>query len=530
MKKIFLCSLVLIFLQIKQLQGVELSNYKLLINPYLTSSRTLPEFKNVNAFTLLLKNGQLFSYGDNGLVAPHLPDDFTVSQIYSSVTAFAVLSTKGEVISWGDQDNGGRGAPTNMISTEPNSIVSNFTGFLARCSDGTLAEWGSLPLSPDVQEAISSGKKVKQLYAGHTVFIALLEDPNTQLQTLYSWGYNQSDPNESLNKKFEISTATTVKTVVTTCGAVAALLTDGTLLPPWGNSSEGGAIPEGRIPQGEKIKSIVAGEHAFAALSEAGLVYGWGNVTRGGFSPILPDKTTATEIYANDGNFSGVLSNTNIVVWGQYIDKDPTTQKNEKVIPMLKTSEVTGVWSPEETNTPNNINCVVPNGNAFAAITTDRTGKTKGVNRILTWGKSSEAILPTFVTSSTKAIKSIIPCQGSFTVLYQDGTIQSWGDWADGETAMTWTDDKGQLTQTPPLPKKADGTSKKVTALVSNLNAYMALLEDGSLFYWGGACSMASNGIFQPSLSFSYGQSISTPSDTSPLWFASPFVKYIFNE
>ncbi|MBX9742039.1 MAG: hypothetical protein K2W99_00635 [Chthoniobacterales bacterium] len=537
MKTIQLLLFNLLIIGAIQLKGDEISSsdYSLVPQPYITSPRTSTEFKNFSAFAVLLDNGQLFSYGReslaptaNAIVAPQLPDDFTVYQIYSSPVAFMALSTQGKVVSWGDPAQGSV-APTDDIDVQvdSNTIVSNFTGFVARLKNGKLAEWGTLSLSPDVQEAIDSGKKVVQLYAGYTIFVAVLEDSKTHVQTLISWGYNRANPSESLNKTISVPSTTKVQTVVTTFGAATALFSDGSI-QSWGAASEGGLTAS--IPKNEKIMRILAGQHAFAALSNTGHIYGWGNANFGGFSPTLPEKTAATAIYANDVDFAVMLNDGNIFSWGFHI-QDPKTQKNQKIIPRYinkNRKPRRWPWSEETTSLfLDEVQFIIPNGEAFAALTIDDYRN----NKIFTWGSANEENSPGR-TISTKgevsfapvpAVSAIIPCQFSFTVLYQDGTIQSWGKWADGKTDIA----------TPSLPQKEDGTVKKVTALVSDLNAYMAILEDGSLFYWGGACSPPlTDGTFQPSADFSYGKTILISGETpapKALWFVYPFAKYIYN-
>lgn len=537
-----LCSLLFFGLGATQLKAnnFSISDFTLQSKPYLTSPRTLTEFKNFSAFAAFLDNGQIFSFP---IAAPQLPDDFIVSQVYSSsISAFAALSTNGEVISWGNLGNG-ETTPVIIsdVSTDINSIVSNATGFVARRNDGTLVEWGNFSLSSEVQDAISSGKKIIQLYAGYTVFIAVLEDPTTHAQTLVSWGYNKAKPNvptlpgyESLNKTIELTPKTKVISIVATFGAVAALCNDGTV-QAWGDPNEGGAAPT--LHSGEKIMQLVAGQHAFAAVSDAGHIYAWGNAKMGGSIPndkidkIIANAKVPTPLYANDIDFAVILNDGNIFSWGAHF-KDKDQQLITKTIPVhVTTTKTKGWWGkPSSDSKSDSIKFIIPNGESFAAVTVDSAGN----NRILSWGSANEENSPGRVTSSkgdgsnnpVPAVSYIVPSLFSFTVLYQDRTIQSWGKWANGKTDI----------KTPTL-LKTDGTPLKVASLTSNVNAYMAILEDGSLFYWGGACSALTDGSLQPSDDFSYGKPIfisaevPTPKVPTPkaLWLASPFAKYIYN-
>lgn len=475
---------------------VSLSDFDYSVNSNVVSwQRTNTEFKNLSAFAFLLNNGQLFSVGAScmwpwespfTLETPSLTENQTVQTIYSSGWAFAALLTDGSLVCWGHPALGGA-APYIAPERQVKSIVSCRRGFLALLDNGTLVSWGGMSALPDDG---SRDKHVVSLFGGQTDFAVVLEDTNHQ-QTIVSC-------DTSSNKTQLVPSGRKVSFIVSTMSSFTALLDDGSI-QSWGNLTTGGNTPS--LPKNSKVTTLAAGLSAFSALLDNGMVLCWGDLNQGGASPTLPPGTKATSLFSNENDFAVVLSNGNIFSWGAHGTQSVT-------VPTYRSWFSTYSY---------NIDSIIGNGSAFTALCSNPESPTDN-KTIVCWG--DRAAGGTTPSEKTTGVSAVIPSSLSFTALYHDGTIQSWGEWASSFNGIVPVP-SGPIS-TPTLPK-----GHTVSSLVSNLNTYVAILDDGSLFLWGGTKDFldANN---EP-LGYGYhpeGYAIPLPDGTAALWAASPFYKY----
>ena len=507
MKKIFLIS-ALSLASLSSLSCLahtaSLNQYDLIHCAPVTTDRTVTEYKNESAFTVLLDNGQLFSWGktqlwgDENIVAPAIPDGKSVKEIFSSTAAFAALLDDGTILCWGDSRTGGT-APFVAPQRQVISIASNYRGFVAILDNGTVVTWGALDLPQSLLDAEVQGKHVVSVTSSNGAFAAVVVDPITSQQTMISWGgHSGFRPSNELYATLEIPVGTKVTSIAANRGAFAALLDNGTV-QAWGDKSFGGIAPPFRSDK--KIISLVTTDFAFTVLFADGTIQSWGDQQKGGKTPTLPAGSIVTKIFATECDFAALLSGSDnhgyILSWGTFSTGTFSTGGisggDSKIIIPTKTF---CSWS--KCQRVLSVKSVIANTVSFAAILNDGS--------VIAWGFSDHGGATPSLPAGKKVV-SITPCSDSFTALFVDGTIQSWGCRYGGKK---WIDFDGKTPTNIPA-------ARRVVSLTSNYNTYMALLDDGSLFSWGGDGNSACVD----------GQLISLPEGTKALWMASPFEKYV---
>lgn len=513
-----------------------------------TETRTTTEYKNQSAFTVLLDNGQLFSWcktylwGGENIHAPTVPEGRKVKEIFSSQNAFTALLDNGTILCWGGSDVV---APFIAPERKVCSVASNKKDFVAILDNGTAVAWGPLELPqtlpdeinkfyqdhppivdqygypeypqllesladqvkaaptyglkelpPSLLEAEDQNKQVVSITSSDEAFAAVVADPATSLQTIISWGKHEDSGQETtgdeLNATIEIPAGVKVTSIAANRDAFAALLDNGTI-KVWGDKSFAGEAPQ--LPSDKKVVSLAATDFAFTALFADGTIQSWGHQQDGGKTPTLPAGSTVTKIFATEGDFAALLSggenDGNILSWGAFSTSD-VFSGNSKLIKTVGSSIWNYIgWKSSHSS----VKSVVANTTSFAAILDDGS--------VIAWGLPQDGgATPSFLLTTQKAV-SITPCGASFTALFADGSIQSWGGW--GGTAFGGTTPSN-------LPY-----FHRVKSLTSDYNTYMAILDDGSLFSWGG----------DGNTECPEGQLIQLPEKTKALWMASPFEKHV---
>lgn len=510
-KNIFLCCSTiscLVFFFSPQLKATlaSIQDYASSTNAPVTSVRTTSEFQNQGAFTALLDNGQLFSWGVTFVLDPQ---DFLVSvssskaqveAVYSSPWAFAALFNDGTVSCWGLEGYGGA-APYMGPERQIKVIASNRAGFVALLDNGDLISWGGeYGLSEAVPNAIVAGEKVVSLFTTYNHMAAVLVDPTTGNQRIISWS-NTLYGTPLLDTAVDVPEGKTVTSIVGTDGAFTALLSDNTI-QSWGEPDKGGTAPEVLV-SGKKVKALTAGMSAFAAVCVDGSLYSWGAPDNGGVSPSLPKGATAISVTANDADFAAVLSTGDILSWG--FNTRQSSKSNQATIKMPSHYK----WMTEYKYT---VSAIIGNGGAFTALLLNPDSPASGYT-IQCWGESNGGgVTP---PNNHLYVSAVVPAYKSFTAIYKNGTIFSWGSWASSFPCGVEPVATAPI-ETPTLPVDAKKVPCKVVSIVSNCSTYIATLSDGSLFQWGG---MKDHG-------FTTGNSVPLPAGTKALWIASPFIEY----
>ena len=327
MKKIFLLSalsLASLFSLSCLATTVSLNQYDRIYHEPVAWNRTVTESKNMHAFTVLLDNGQLLSWGqsvwpDALTHAPVVPEGRSVKEIFSSEDAFTALLDNNTMLCWSTKlswSTSGAEIRTPFISPERKicsinsnsggSLDSNSGGFVALLDNGAVVGWGNLNLPPSLSYLEDQGQKVISVTSSWWAFAAVVINPDTAQQTIISWG----DPGvkssvDPYNATIEIPAGIKVTSIAANDYAFAALLDNGTI-KAWGSKNYGGVAP--LFPADKKIVSIAAADFAFTAMFEDGTIQAWGDQQDGGKTPSLPLGSTVTKIFASSHDFAALLS------------------------------------------------------------------------------------------------------------------------------------------------------------------------------------------------------------------------------
>ena len=121
--------------------------------------KTLGEYSNNVAFSVIDKNGDVISWGnrnqggDNSSVASKLKE---ISEIFSNEVAFAALKNDGSVVTWGLAEGGGDSSTVeDLVSSDVINIFSTSASFLAVKEDGSVVTWGLKDAGGDSTKLIS---------------------------------------------------------------------------------------------------------------------------------------------------------------------------------------------------------------------------------------------------------------------------------------------------------------------------------------------------------------------------------------
>ena len=221
---------------------------------------------------------------------------------------------------------------------------------------------------------------------------------------------------------FGNTSAKITKIYATTRGGFAGLLSDGTITA-WGNSSYGGSIPQSVTTAlgGRKVRKIIPGNCAFAALAQGGLLVTWGAANCGGDSSAVATRLA-----------SGVK-------------KVVTTKADDDIY-----GRTTG---------------------AFAALKNDGS--------VVTWGKDYMGGDSLGVAHRLgSGVSKIIANHANFAALKNDGSVVTWG-YRGADNFLYWSDYYKR--QIDPFYFLQDGVSN----VYAGRNSFLALKNDNSLVPWG---------------------------------------------
>lgn len=304
----------------------------------------------------LKSDGTLWAWGDNfyyqlgdgGNSDSYSPKQIGQNNDWIMVTAGRTLNyaikRDGTLWAWGQQSIGGTYAgnghedilkvPTQIQRDNDwidVSTASNHT--LALKKDGTLYAWGlnnngqignGTLVNQSVPIAIAPTMRFRKIKAGDEFSIAIATDG-----TLWAWGSNLygnlangTFTNLGPNTPAQIGTLNNWTTLAAAWGFVLALNNDGTLTS-WGKNNEGqlgignstNMANVQTISLSEKINKIDAMDHGSIAVSDAGVLYVWGDT-----HDKSPTRVASTYrfIEATVGyHFNAAISNEGILyTWG----------------------------------------------------------------------------------------------------------------------------------------------------------------------------------------------------------------------
>ncbi|MEI6417232.1 MAG: RCC1 domain-containing protein [Verrucomicrobiota bacterium] len=459
--------------------------------PRIDLDRTATEFRNSNTFVALLSNGQLFacSYG-KVIDTPKIPQGKKVKEIFSSDAAFTILLDDGKILCFGDINLGGT---TPIIPPERKvvSVFSNKRGFSAILDNGTAIAWGTKLAIPDkLKIAEDNGKKVLSITPAPYAFAAVLEDPVTFRQTIISWGdhyteryyFRPKPENHQFDETVDVPLDTKVTSIAANDAAFTALYENGEIYS-WGDQKFGN-IASAFFQK--KVLSLTSAQWATIATLEDGTIQLFGDRKHEDIMPSLPKGTTISSIFCNGDDFIAILNTGNIVSWG--------------ICPPLR----------EEINPPagTHIQSLIMNKDAFLGLLDN--------GNIICGGDSNIGGNPP--PRSYKKVVSLSATDFSFTELYEDGLLRTWGTWG-------FKSGKDIEAKTP----KNFPYGRHVESICSSPDSYIALLDDGSLFVWG--INIPDGRIVFSSKTNRFFNWLFLDSKTiRALWIASPFEKNILKE
>jgi alpha-tubulin suppressor-like RCC1 family protein len=186
-----------------------------------------------------------------------------------------------------------------------------------------------------------------------------------------------------------------VKEILSTDEAFAAISQDGTVFA-WGNPNSGGEIRDakgGGYVKVEKISRVFSTSMAFATLDNDGYIDAWGNRLAAGFIPEKLKTQKVKMIYSNDDAFVAHLNDNTFVPWGCQFDNEQLKRIN-----LSK-----GIFSSRYT---------------FAALLNDGS--------VYTWGHPDGKIPQKFKDKLKENVIKILPNGKGFTALCKNGDSISW--------------------------------------------------------------------------------------------------------
>jgi alpha-tubulin suppressor-like RCC1 family protein len=364
---------------------------------------------------------------------------------YSNFGGFAALKSDGSIVAWGDIYSGGA-SPSGL--TGVTQIYSGNGAFAALKSDGSVVAWGDSSYGGIAPEGL---RDVTQIFSNANAFAALKSDGH-----IVAWGKSDSGGTAP-------SELSDVEQVFCSAAAFTALKSDGSVVS-WGNSGSGGSAPSWL----SGVNNIYSNVFSFAALRTDGSVVAWGDWRFGGMVP-PGGLSGVTEISSTIAAFAALKSDGTIVAWGDgehggttpsWLTGVSKIYSNYAAFTALKSdgsifswgSGVSGGMAPLGLG---GVTQIFSTANAFAALRSDGS--------VTAWGMSDYGgIAPAGLTGVTQIFSNLF----AFAALKSDGSVVAWGDSTYGGTAPSGLTD--------------------VTQIFSNGGyAFAALKSDGSVVAWG---------------------------------------------
>jgi alpha-tubulin suppressor-like RCC1 family protein len=477
------------------------------------------------AFAALTESGDVYVWGSivyggsveydegNGEVTKIEEEGFgPIKEIYSTRRAFAALTESGDVWVWGNPEyggsseyTGGNGNVAKIVAdgfSNIKAIYSTDRAFAAVDNNGAVWVWGdpnygAYPIVGEgsVQKIEPEGfGAVEKIYSNKGAFVALTVNGD-----VWVWGSSRmggSPIYDSATGVYKIAALTNIniKAISSTSyidgennsgGAFAALTENGDVWV-WGNPFYGGSRYYGIVEEeGEangdihqivelsNIYEIYSTEQAFAAVQiESGAVYVWGNPFYGGsryYGTIegeangnvaqIIELNNIKAIYSTEQAFAAVTQEGTVWVWG-----NPSYGGSQYY--GIVEGEANGNIAPIEELT--NIKAIYSTTQAFASLQ-EETGA------VYVWGNPNYGGSRDYGNGGNIAqleeltnIKAIYSTEEAFAALQEEtGAVWVWGDPAYGGSSIY--DENGDIAQLPNL--------QFVEAIYSTTRAFAAIVR-----------------------------------------------------
>lgn len=330
---------------------------------------------------------------------------------------FGILKNDGSVVSWGrdvSSDNSSKNliGLTDVVEIFPRDKVTRenyfYRTFNALKSDGQLVSWGRYSDTSEVDHLLTN---VKAVYHNFYASAAVKEDGNVVV-----WGDD-----------FEYSTTLEPKDV----GA------DQTALP--NNLND--------------VEEIYATKMAFAAKKSDGTVVVWGDpMVVAGTNEVQAELIDIETIDSSGNCFIATKKDKTVVLWGNGADVVSSACYSDS---QDTSKTVVGA-----------VKIAVALGNTTGA---ESMAVLQSNGHVIVWGHEGGAGDITGFESQLTDIVDVISSDDGYAVLKSDGTVFSWGAYA--QTYQGFDDVKDQLID--------------VKTLYSSLSAFAAVKEDGTVVTWG---------------------------------------------
>ncbi|CBZ50798.1 conserved hypothetical protein [Neospora caninum Liverpool] len=249
-----------------------------------------------------------------------------------------------------------------------------------------------------------------------------------------------------------------VKKIVATQGAMAVLLLRGSVYA-WGLDQFGGTLPS---PEPTGVVDLVANDVGFAALTGGGSVVTWGK------GMVAPSRLSGVEIKKIVGEktcFAAFDAKGGVYIWGlgsnegafcneEFVGQRPTISQNFSDV---KAKLVEGIS--------------VVRFNEHAAMAVKKPPTADGSWEIVTWGTAAKGgDVPSYVLSGgRRGVKVVGASKSAFAIVSTQGDVYAWGDKEGGGDGWNQS-----------------FVSGRAYGLVSMARSFVALLNTGEAFAWGG--------------------------------------------
>ncbi len=247
-----------------------------------------------------------------------------------------------------------------------------------------------------------------------------------------------------------------------------AAVTDRGKVFTWGDSFSGGDSSGVSEDLNSGVNKIFQNKSSFAALKEDGSVVTWGDPNSGGDSTNVSDQLfDIKEIYSNATAYMAVRGDGALIGWGNRENGGSGFNNDDEAAHFGSFDRIDKIVATE---------------NAFALLTTD--------GNVYTCGQDREGGESTFNNKKTSYLngqaRDIVASDKAFAVLTHSGDVTSWGETSHGGKTSS----------------KQDKTLVNIREVYATGSAFAALTNDGRVYTWGDSNSGGS----QPSLTSSSSQ------------------------
>lgn len=231
----------------------------------------------------------------------------------------------------------------------------------------------------------------------------------------------------------------------------------------YGEISNDFPMPEGVFG----VRKIASTDGAFAAITEDGRVYTWGDQAMGANSSVVqPKLKNVKEIYSTERAFAALTYDGEVITWGdEYFGGSNTVVdfENERFADLAATGDPRGSLK------------VNISAKSYAAINNE--------GKLFAWGDTLYGGLLPQEFKAYDDVEFVEANVSAFAAYTASGTLVSWGSFERPEIEIIDIDMDGSQ------PVKAEQFSMEghvgVESIVSTNHAFAALKNDGSVIAWG---------------------------------------------